>query len=520
MYCPRCGTPLSPGGQCPKCSRERSSGYLVALVVAIPALLLLAVFLLLPFFHALLLSLEDYNLAKGLFGSNWVGLENFSALFSSTYFPQILRNSFVMGLGSFFLGSGYVFAASYGLACVKNSWARCGIVSALLLPVLLPAADVAAHLSPAAFLQSPALYPLLPILSEVFCIAPIAVAAGMFVRGRGTPARTALFVAGCYACVRLALLFSGDAQFLMLTYNPQVYSTADTFSTFQYRNGLQEGQYSFSSAVFITKFLLQLIPAAAGAIGLVLLARRPAQAELRQTGTVARALAALPFALIGIIVFFIALVRGAGGMSLLSNELAAQSILLGIVYAVIGCVLAGLVAGSLACAMSAGGRIGSAVALCVGIALLLCTGNEMGHYLQMRQLGLVNSAGAVIIQYMLYGLFGAFLLFAAAGGRTEGGLSAFLRTVAGSGVVLLGIAFAIFFSNAYVPMLYLTDRNSFPIGLVLRQLLMGASGGTTAPGVQAATLAVDVLPVAAGLAALWLGSWLDRRLHKGASIAE
>ncbi len=512
MYCPKCGSPLGAGGVCSVCGHGKSPAATAALAVGVPAVLLLVIFLGLPFCSTLLLAVQDYSVARGMLGSPFVGFRNFQMLFSSAQFWNILGNSFVQGLLSLVLGGGYVFAASYGVACVRNRWLRCGIVSALLLPALLPAISVALRLSPQAFLQNPTLYPILPILHEVFCIAPVVVAAGMFVRGRGTPSRTALFVAGCYVCVRLALLLSGDAQFRMLTYNPLVYETADTFSTYQYRTGFQQGGYSVSAALFVIRWVFQLLPAAAGAFGLIWLSRRPARYLLAVKGKSAGILAALPFALIGMIICVLVLVRGAGGVNVLGVQQTGLSLFWTFVYAMVGCMLAGLVALSLSCAMSAGGRIGAGVAICVGVAFLLCTGNMTGQYLQMRQMQLLNNAFAVVLQYMLYGVFGAFLLFTALGGQTEDGLLGFLRRIVGPGIALFGIAFAVFYGNTMVSMQYLRDPVMYPIGMLLRQILVSSAN----EDVAVSTLVVDLVPVLIGVGAVWLGGLVDRLLHREA----
>lgn len=52
----------------------------------------------------ILMAFEDYKVAKGLFGSTWVGWENFIELFSGEQFPTALRNTVCMAFLNLTIG--------------------------------------------------------------------------------------------------------------------------------------------------------------------------------------------------------------------------------------------------------------------------------------------------------------------------------------------------------------------------------------------------------------------------------
>ena len=52
----------------------------------------------------ILMAFEDYKVARGLFGSQWVGMSNFIELFSGEQFPTALRNTICMALLNLTLG--------------------------------------------------------------------------------------------------------------------------------------------------------------------------------------------------------------------------------------------------------------------------------------------------------------------------------------------------------------------------------------------------------------------------------
>lgn len=61
-------------------------------VMVLPALVYLIIFAYKPM-YGLLIAFKNYNFKKGIWGSDWVGLENFSRLFGSYWFPIILKNT-------------------------------------------------------------------------------------------------------------------------------------------------------------------------------------------------------------------------------------------------------------------------------------------------------------------------------------------------------------------------------------------------------------------------------------------
>lgn len=62
-----------------------------------PVILYVFVFNYIPMF-GLAISFQDYSLVKGVFGSKWVGFDNFIDFFQSMYFGRTLRNTVVLSL--------------------------------------------------------------------------------------------------------------------------------------------------------------------------------------------------------------------------------------------------------------------------------------------------------------------------------------------------------------------------------------------------------------------------------------
>ena len=72
-------------------------------VFMLPAVLYTALFAYKPM-HGILIAFQDFSIRRGVWGSDWVGFENFERLFTSYWFPVILRNTLTLSMLSLLLG--------------------------------------------------------------------------------------------------------------------------------------------------------------------------------------------------------------------------------------------------------------------------------------------------------------------------------------------------------------------------------------------------------------------------------
>lgn len=64
----------------------------------------------------LILAFKDFSYRKGVFGSPWVGLENFKDMFTDRYFIRGIRNTFILGIGGIIT----MMPCQIGLAIMLN----------------------------------------------------------------------------------------------------------------------------------------------------------------------------------------------------------------------------------------------------------------------------------------------------------------------------------------------------------------------------------------------------------------
>jgi putative aldouronate transport system permease protein len=85
------------------------------LLMCLPAVILIIMFTYLPMF-GITIAFKDFNVAKGLFGSDWVGFKNFKFFFTSLYAWRITRNT--LGLNLIFIM--LLLFSAVGIALMLN----------------------------------------------------------------------------------------------------------------------------------------------------------------------------------------------------------------------------------------------------------------------------------------------------------------------------------------------------------------------------------------------------------------
>ena len=257
-------------------SKKRISPF----IIAIPALLLLFVFKLIPAFYSFIASLENYHVFKEIFGSPWAGFKNYSQLFNSREFTKILSNTLILNTYSILLTSALAAVLIVFITRMPYRW--CKIVSIIIIsiPAFIPITSYVGVFvkalspnmgfvnnvlslfgkDPSFFFAKPAFYPSLFAIMDSLRNLYIPVIIGLLICEKATEVELnkIWFVIIGYIAVRCTLLLSPDVETILDSYNPLIYARADVMDTFIYRSGITQSQYSFVSALWVTKTFAQL----------------------------------------------------------------------------------------------------------------------------------------------------------------------------------------------------------------------------------------------------------------------
>lgn len=72
-------------------------------ILALPGLVLLAVLRYMPM-YGVMIAFKDFNIFEGIWGSEWIGFENFSRLVTSSIFKRSFINTLVLSVGNIIFG--------------------------------------------------------------------------------------------------------------------------------------------------------------------------------------------------------------------------------------------------------------------------------------------------------------------------------------------------------------------------------------------------------------------------------
>lgn len=248
----------------------------------------------------IVIAFKDYNAFKGIWASPWVGLKHFEAFFTTPYFWRLIRNTFLIS----FYGLIFGFPAPIILALLLNElkdgkfkkitqtisylphFVSSVVIASMLVQFLSPGNGMINNLIEALggtrtyFLNDPkyfrTIYTLMNIWKGVGWGSIIYLAAltgidselyeACIIDGGGRLRQTwHITLPGIANTIVIMLIFrvgdllSVSSDMIILLYNPAIYETSDVISSYVYRRGLVEADYSFSTAVGLFNSIIALI---------------------------------------------------------------------------------------------------------------------------------------------------------------------------------------------------------------------------------------------------------------------
>lgn len=241
--------------------------------------------------YGIQIAFKDFNVFKGVSASPWVGLMYFKQFFQSYYFTRLLKNTILLSIYNLIFTFVAPIILALQLNAVRNKYARSALQTVSYLPHFISLVVVAGmilvfleptgvvnrlllHLgiieNPIVFMMQPEWYRTIYVASGVWqtvgwnSIVYLAALAGIdpqlyeaaVIDGAGRwkklifitlpslmPTIVILFL------LNVGRLFSIGAEKTILLYNPVLYETGDIISSFVYRRGILQADYSFSAAV-------------------------------------------------------------------------------------------------------------------------------------------------------------------------------------------------------------------------------------------------------------------------------
>lgn len=279
-------------------------------LLMLPGILYYILFKYVPM-YGVLIGFQDYSVARGVFGSKWVGLKHFIAFFYETPDAwKLIRNTVLLNVYELLFYFPAPILLAILLSELKNvlfkrvvqtisylpHFLSTVVIVGILVNFLSPQSGIVNHLLAALgferilFLGLPEWFRTVYVGSElwqklgwgtILYLAAIAgidptlyEAARMDGANRFQQIRHVTFIGMAPVIIILFVLNLGNMmevgyQKIILMYNPMIYETADVINSFVYRRGILSADFSFATAV-------GLFQSAVGFL-LVLLANRAAR---------------------------------------------------------------------------------------------------------------------------------------------------------------------------------------------------------------------------------------------------
>ena len=267
-------------------------------VMLIPILAFYILFCFKPM-YGVLMAFYDYKPAKGFSGSKWVGLKHFIEYFNSPYFGRTIKNTLAISLGFLVFSFPCPIILALLLNEVRNSKFKKTIQTVTYLPHFISLVVICGMLT--SFSLTSGLFNDVSeffggtrssLLSNPKAYRPIYIISGIW---RELGWNTIIYLAALSSVdtqlyeaakidgaskwrqtihvtlpgilptivikliMQIGTLMSVGYEKTLLLYNPSIYETADIISTYVYRMGLENFQYSYGTAVDLFNSVINIL---------------------------------------------------------------------------------------------------------------------------------------------------------------------------------------------------------------------------------------------------------------------
>ena len=268
-------------------------------LMIIPGLIIILIFSYGPMAGAIM-AFQKFIPAKGWFGSEWIGWENFEYVMKLPNFGRVLWNTIFIATLKIVLGQIVPILTALGLNEMRNAFVKRGIQTIVYLPHFLSWVILAGILidilsvnngivnqflglfgiEPAFFLGSNQIFPYVIVVSDVWkefgfativylaaltSVNPVLYEAAVLDGANRWRQTWHVTIPGIAPIIILLAVLSlgnvlnaGFEQILNL-YSPAVYESGDIIDTFVYRVGLLQAQYAVATAIGLFKSAVSLI---------------------------------------------------------------------------------------------------------------------------------------------------------------------------------------------------------------------------------------------------------------------
>lgn len=257
-------------------------------IILLPAILFYIIFHYAPM-GGLAIAFQKFSLTKGILGSKWIGLENFKTFLKDVYFWRLLRNTLMLNFWGLIFGFPAPIIFALLLNEIKRERFKKSVQTITYIPHFLSVVVVSSLVhtfvssqgminsiirmfggETVYFMSEPKYFYKIYVMSDIWqqlgwnSILYIAAISGIdqelyeaaTIDGAGRWRQLwHVTIPGIMGTIMIVLIMRMGRMLtigydkIILLYNPAIYEKADVISTYVYRRGLLDGDYSYSAAV-------------------------------------------------------------------------------------------------------------------------------------------------------------------------------------------------------------------------------------------------------------------------------
>ena len=267
-------------------------------MMAVPVVLYYIIFCYIPI-GGIIIAFQDYTPAKGFFGSDWVGFRHFMDFFGSRSSLKVISNTLIMNLMQIVIGFPAPIILSLMINEVRNDRFKHTFQTISYIPYFIPLVvfcgmikmftrstgifgDIAEMLGMERqnLLMLPKWFKMINVLTNTYqgagwgtiiYLATISAidpnlyeaatidGAGRFEKIIHVTLPALIPIISIMLIMNIGGIMSSGFEKIILLYNPITLKEADVLSSFVYRRGLQEMDFSFGTAVDLFTSVVNLI---------------------------------------------------------------------------------------------------------------------------------------------------------------------------------------------------------------------------------------------------------------------
>jgi len=250
--------------------------------------------------YGVLIAFKDFNAFKGIISSPWVGLKHFKSFFESPFAYRLLRNTLAINIYELVVGFPMPIILALLINEVKSNRFKRSVQTIVYMPhfisVVVICGMLVSFLSPSTgfinrfiqaiggqpihFLAEPKWFRTVYVLSGVWqsagwgSIIYLAALAGIDIelyeaatvdgatkwqKMKHITFPGILPTVIIMLILRMGSMFSVGFEKIMLLYSPLTYDTADVISTYVYRKGILDANYSYTAAIGLFNSIINFI---------------------------------------------------------------------------------------------------------------------------------------------------------------------------------------------------------------------------------------------------------------------